>query len=75
MGSTSLAMTTSWAFFFSMRVVTVLTPCLTTAARLSGLSSLPAALRYRLVRLGSSFRQEDPSRVKKGRLYHQFQIP
>merc|ERR1719285_1657986 len=44
MGATSLAMTTSWAFFFSIRVVTVLTPWRTTAARLVGASSLPAAL-------------------------------
>ena len=44
MGSTSLAMTTSCAFFFSMRVVTVLTPCLTTAALLVGASSLPSDL-------------------------------
>merc|ERR1719328_243096 len=44
MGSTSLAMTTSCAFFFSIRVVTVLTPWRTTAARFVGASSLPAAL-------------------------------
>ena len=44
MGSTSLAMTTSWAFFFSTRVVTVLTPCLTTGALLVGASSFPSAL-------------------------------
>ena len=44
MGSTSLAITTSWAFFFSTRVVTVLTPCLTTGALLLGASSLPSAL-------------------------------
>merc|ERR1719411_2095410 len=44
MGSTSLAMTTNWAFFFSTRVVTVLTPWWTTAFFLVGVSSLPAAL-------------------------------
>merc|ERR1719308_139380 len=44
MGSTSLAITTSWAFFFSTRVTTVLTPCLATGARLVGASSLPWAL-------------------------------
>ena len=43
MGSTSLAMTTSCAAFFSTRVVTVLMPCLTTAAFLVGASPLPAA--------------------------------
>ena len=37
-------MTTSWAFFFSTRVVTVLTPCLTTGALLLGASSFPSAL-------------------------------
>merc|ERR1719474_2350278 len=44
MGSTSLAMTTSWAFFFSIRVVTVLTPWRTTGALLLGASSFPSAL-------------------------------
>merc|ERR1712098_36447 len=44
MGSTSLAMTTSCAFFFSTSVVTVLTPCLTVGALLVGLSSFPSAL-------------------------------
>ena len=44
-GSTSLAKMTSWAFFFSMSVVTVLTPCLTTAARLVFLALSPAVLR------------------------------
>merc|ERR1719250_64206 len=44
MGSTSLAITTSWAFFFSTRVVTSLTPWRTTGALLVGASSLPSAL-------------------------------
>merc|ERR1719206_866933 len=44
MGSTSLAITTSWAFFFSTRVVTSLTPRRTTGALLVGASSLPSAL-------------------------------
>ncbi len=34
---------TSWAFFFSTKVVTVLAPCLRARARLVGVSSLPAA--------------------------------
>merc|ERR1712020_242413 len=42
-GSTSLAMTTSFAFFFSTSVVTVFTPCRTTGPRLVGVSSLPSA--------------------------------
>merc|ERR1719187_1510970 len=37
-------MTTSWAFFFSTRVVTVLTPWRRTGALLLGASSFPAAL-------------------------------
>lgn len=39
MGSTSWAITTSWAFFFSTRVVTVLIPCLTTGVRFVGASA------------------------------------
>merc|ERR1719361_814523 len=54
MGSTSLAMTTSWAFFFSTRGVTVLTPCLTTGVLLPlspGGGSLPQPLLLGLLGL------------------------
>ena len=45
-GSTSLAMTTSWAFFFSTRVTTLLTPCLITGARFVGASAWKKAVKY-----------------------------
>ncbi len=48
-GSTSWAMTTSWAFFCSTSVTTVLTPVRTTSGRLVGVSCLPAALSAALL--------------------------